>query len=130
MIDKIVLSVAYERIQRPYYLILTGLLETLRQLCPNMLNVALLIERPSRLIKTPPLIPGNKSSRVPVGLTVLITFICLPLLARCFNLYVLFIQPCLLPGCQFLYDFLCFPLTASLPVKSGTKRRDNRHEIL
>jgi hypothetical protein len=36
MIDKIVLSVAYERIQRPYYLILTGLLETLRQLCPNV----------------------------------------------------------------------------------------------
>jgi hypothetical protein len=36
MIDKIVLSVAYEGIQRPYYLILTGLLETLRQLCPNV----------------------------------------------------------------------------------------------
>jgi hypothetical protein len=67
MIDKIVLSVAYEGIQRPYYLILTGLLETLRQLCPNMLNVALLIERPNRLIKAPPLIPGNKSSRVPVS---------------------------------------------------------------
>ena len=67
MIDKIVPSVAYEEIQRPYYLILTGLLETLRQLCPNMLNVALLIERPSRLIKAPPLITGNKSSRVPVS---------------------------------------------------------------
>jgi hypothetical protein len=110
MIDKIFLSVAYKGIQCPDYLILTSLLESLGQRSVDMLDIASPIERLGLLIKAPPLLSCDDVGSISVSLSVWITFARLPLLARCFSLYVLSICAHYLAGCQFLYDFSVFLL--------------------